>query len=255
MKKKHAFIPDTQVKPGVPTNHLIAAGNYIADKKPDVIIHIGDHWDMPSLSSYDQRGSDGWENKDVKEDFESGCDAMADFLRPMKGKRNYKPRMIFTMGNHEDRVRRAREDGHNRRFKKFLSDDNFRLREFGWQAVPFQKIAQVDGIMYSHFFINPDSAMSRPFGFNTKIDTMVQKLGGSFSMGHQQTHKLGTTYTATGQRRRGLVSGAFYQHEEDYLGPQKNKQHWRGIVFKHEVHRGDYEVMELSLDYLLSKWQ
>ena len=31
------IIPDTQVKPGVPLNHLEAAGNYIADKKPDVV--------------------------------------------------------------------------------------------------------------------------------------------------------------------------------------------------------------------------
>ena len=44
---KHLVIPDTQVKPGQSLEHLRWAGQYAADKKPDVIIHIGDHWDMP----------------------------------------------------------------------------------------------------------------------------------------------------------------------------------------------------------------
>jgi len=41
---KHFIIPDTQVKPDVPINHLEAAGNYIIEKQPDVIVHLGDHW-------------------------------------------------------------------------------------------------------------------------------------------------------------------------------------------------------------------
>lgn len=41
MSKTHAFIPDTQVKPGCATDHLPAAGNYIADKEPEVIVMIG----------------------------------------------------------------------------------------------------------------------------------------------------------------------------------------------------------------------
>ena len=50
---KHLIIPDTQVKPEAGHEHLIWASKYAVDTKPDVIIHLGDHWDMPSLSSYD----------------------------------------------------------------------------------------------------------------------------------------------------------------------------------------------------------
>ena len=32
---KHLIIPDTQVKPGTPINHLGWAGQYAVDKKPD----------------------------------------------------------------------------------------------------------------------------------------------------------------------------------------------------------------------------
>ena len=47
--KKHLVIPDCQVKSDVPLENLEWIGRYIVDKKPDVIINIGDFADMPSL--------------------------------------------------------------------------------------------------------------------------------------------------------------------------------------------------------------
>ena len=54
MGRKHLVIPDTQVKPDVPLDHIIALSHYIVAKKPDVIVMIGDWFDLPSLSSYDR---------------------------------------------------------------------------------------------------------------------------------------------------------------------------------------------------------
>jgi hypothetical protein len=50
----HLIIPDTQVRPGVPTDHLKWIGQYAVEKRFDVLMHLGDHWDMSSLSSYDR---------------------------------------------------------------------------------------------------------------------------------------------------------------------------------------------------------
>ena len=47
---RHLVIPDTQCKPGHSFEHLEWAGQYAVKTKPDVIVHLGDHWDMPSLS-------------------------------------------------------------------------------------------------------------------------------------------------------------------------------------------------------------
>ena len=251
--KKHAFIPDTQLREGVPTEHIAAAGNYIADKKPDKIIVIGDWWDLPSLSSYDQKGANGWEDKDLFDDLEFGRQQMSEFLAPIYKTRSYDPKLIFCMGNHEYRLERARNDPDFRRMKKFLSDDNFALKDFGFQIVPFEGVVKIDGILYSHYFVNPNSLYKRPIGGS--VENKLRKLGHSFSMGHQQTHEIGAVYTATGERRRGLVSGAFYAHDEDYIGPQGNSQYWRGMVLKHEVRRGDYDLMEVSLDYLVNNYQ
>ncbi len=49
-KPSHAFIPDTQVKPGVPTDHIGWAGEEIAARKPDVIVQIGDWAEDKKLS-------------------------------------------------------------------------------------------------------------------------------------------------------------------------------------------------------------
>jgi hypothetical protein len=48
-----------------------------------------------------------------------------------------------------------------------------------------------------------------------------------------------------------LVAGSFYQHDEDYKGPQGN-DHWRGIVVLNEVEDGDYNIMPLGMKYLES---
>src|SRR5690348_3628069 len=66
----HFVIPDTQAKPGVPTEHLGWIGEEIVSVLPDVVIHIGDHADMPSLSHYD-RGKLQFEGRRYKKDVEA----------------------------------------------------------------------------------------------------------------------------------------------------------------------------------------
>ena len=71
--------------------------------------------------------------------------------------------------------------------------------------------------------------------------------------GHQQTLQTGIRYTVTGKAHRGLVAGAFYMHDEEYMGSQGN-HHWRGCIMKHEVEDGNYSILELSLEYLMKEW-
>ena len=44
----HLMIPDTQCKPNIDMSYLSWVGQYIVEKRPEVIVHIGDHADMPS---------------------------------------------------------------------------------------------------------------------------------------------------------------------------------------------------------------
>jgi hypothetical protein len=51
-----------------------------------------------------------------------------------------------------------------------------------------------------------------------------------------------------------MVAGSCYLHDEEYLGPQGNFV-WRGILVCHQVEDGDYDVMEVSLDYLSRRYE
>lgn len=242
------MIPDTQVSTGVPTSHLTAAGNYAAEKRPDVIVHIGDHWDLPSLSSYERPGSKFFENRRYMSDLHAGNLAMEQFLKPIRAAKGYKPRLVFCLGNHENRIQRA-IDADPVRMEGLIGYGQLNLRE--WEMHEFLEPVEIDDILYCHYFVNQQSLMKGVLGGT--IDNRLNKIKQSFSQGHQQTRMWGTQFTSTGKEICGLVAGAFYQHNEDYLGPQGN-HYWRGIIYKHEVVNGRYDPMFVSLDYLLREY-
>ncbi|MNQ82920.1 hypothetical protein D3C85_979880 [compost metagenome] len=256
---KHLFIPDVQAKDGVPLQHLEALGNYTVEKKPDVIVCIGDWADMPSLSSYDV-GKKSFEGRSYTKDIEAARLAMDVYLAPIKQynlqqaiakKKQYKPRMVMCFGNHDQaRIERAIE--FDRKLEGLISVDDLEFDKDGWECHDFLEIVNVDGIRYSHYFCNPHSLIKNCVGGT--IDSKLKNLGWSFSMGHQQTLQYGVQYLSDGERRQGLVAGAFYMHNEGYMGTQGNASHWRGIVMKHRVQEGSYDPCFVSLDYLLEKY-
>jgi len=251
----HFIIPDTQVKEGVPMQHLEACGNYLVEKRPDVIIHLGDHFDMPSLSTYDM-GKKSAEGRRVLKDIEAGQVGMERLLGPLRAlqaqqrankKKVYQPRMEFLLGNHEQRIERHVEchpelDGS-------LGYDDLCLEEFGWTVNPFLKPIDIDGINYAHYFYNPLSG--RPYGGT--INNKLNKIKGSFTMGHVQGFELATETTNSGRKIWGMVAGSFYMHRENYKGWQAN-DHWHGVVMKHEVNNGDYSPCVVNMNYLLRKY-
>ena len=71
--------------------------------------------------------------------------------------------------------------------------------------------------------------------------------------GHQQGLQIATGSRADGTRLQSIIAGSFYEHEEDYLGPQGN-QHWRGFLMLHEVEDGSFDLMPVSLKYVKGKY-
>lgn len=255
----HLFIPDTQVHKGVPLDHLRALGHFIVENKPDVIIHIGDHADMPSLSMYEKKGSKYFHGKSYAEDIIASHDGMDALLGPlrqynfkqsMNKKKQYHPRMVLCLGNHENRITRAISA--NPVLEGTISLEDLHYEDYGWEVVPFLEVVRIDGVSYSHYFCNPDSLLGGTLCGT--VENKLKLLAHSFSMGHQQKRQYGTRYTGDGRELHGLVCGAFYMHDEDYMGPQANRHHWRGVVLKNEVVDGQYDPCFLSLQYLLRKY-
>jgi len=256
--RRHILIPDTQVKPGVPLDHIKATGNLIVDMQPDVVVMIGDWWDMPSLNSYEKPGSKYFHDKTYRDDIESGLTAMEHLLSPLwnhqsrsrkNRKRRYNPRLVFTLGNHEYRIDRAIHD--DPRLEGTISTEDFQLKKLGWEVYRFLDIVKIDNILYSHYFVNPDSLKKNPIGGT--IENKLQKIGHSFSQGHQQIYQFGMRHDGLGTPKIGLVWGTFYAHDEEYLGPQGNAR-FNGVMVKNEVRDGFYCPMPLSMEYLLADY-
>jgi transposase-like protein len=248
----HAVIPDLQVKDGIDLDYCRWYGEYCAEKRPDVIINIGDWFDLPSLCSYD-KGTRKAEGKRLYKDIASGIKGMNAFLRPIEkaqmqdlvdyGEIRWKPVMKFTLGNHEQRLERhlnACPELHG-----FVSYKDFQLEENGWEVYDFLEPCVVNGVMYIHYMPNPMTG--KPYG--GAASTVLKNVGCSFTMGHCQKLDIDNRTLPNGQKQWSIVNGAGYPHDEGYKGYTGNK-HWRGMIYKYEVHEGDYDFTTVNLNYL-----
>jgi hypothetical protein len=231
-------IPDTQVKAGVCTDHLEWIGNYIGEKKPDFVVHIGDHFDMPSLSSYD-KGKLAFEGRRYVKDVKAGRDGMERLLKPFQSIPGYDPRMVFTMGNHEMRVSRFADNcpemsGH-------VDLDDLGIKEYGWEVIPFLQPIEIDQIEFCHYFTS--GVLGRPV---SSAAVMLRERQKSCIMGHVPTFDM-AVHKKT--QNIAMMVGTCYLHDEDYLGPQGNNVR-RQIVVLHEVEDGKFDPMLVSLKFL-----
>lgn len=252
MSRSHIVIPDTQAKPGISLAYLEWVGRYIGERKPDVIVHIGDHWDMPSLSSYD-KGKKKAEGKRYQLDVDAGNEGMERLLYGIKktGGARYKPRKELTLGNHEQRIERHVEANAELEGKLGYKD----LHTEGWTVHDFLETVEIDGVTYSHYF--PRSASGRITQSRSGAPNALAQLrreGGSCTAGHMQ----GLDIACLPFKKRmqwGVIAGSCYLHEEGYLTPQgRGASYWRGLIVKHEVYKGSYSPMLVSLDYLQQRY-
>jgi hypothetical protein len=251
---KILVIPDTQVKDGVPLEHLEWAGNYAAVKKPDVIVHIGDYADMESLGLYDV-GKKQFEGRRYRKDIDAAIQGMDMFMGPINAEQErlrknkeklWKPRRIITLGNHEDRINRAVES--DPKLEGVLSLKDLKYEEYGWEVVPYLEPIVVDGVAFCHFFTS--GILGKPV---TSAQALLNKKHMSCVMGHVQGRQIAYGTRADGKQMTGLFVGGFYQHDENYLKWQGNK-HWRGIWMLHEVNDGSFDEMPISLAFLKRKY-
>lgn len=251
---KILVIPDTQCKEGVPLDHLEWAGRYAAYKKPDIIVHIGDHADMPSLSSYDV-GKKIFEGRRYKSDIAAAKEGMRLFTQPIRDeqerlRRNkekiWKPEQYITLGNHEDRITRAVEA--DPKLEGVLSLSDLGYEEFGWKVIPYLEPIVLGGVAFCHFFTS--GVLGKPV---TSASALIGKKHMSCIMGHVQGRQIAYGTRADGKQITGLFVGGFYQHDEEYLKWQGNK-HWRGIWMLHEVDDGSFDEMPVSIGFLKRRY-
>jgi hypothetical protein len=240
-------IPDAQVKPGHDQSHLLHIGRYIVDQKPDVVVNIGDFADMQSLSSYD-KGKLSFEGRRYVDDVDAAKEAMALLMAPIhhyndNNEVEYLPRLVLTLGNHEERINRAVEDSPELLGKLSVADLGY--EDAGWEVFPFLQVVEIYGIEFSHYFTS--GAMGRPVSSAAALLRTRQK---SAIMGHTQICDI-----ALHQRTQqmAMMVACCYTHDEKYLGPQGNVAR-RQIVVLNECNKGVFDPMLVSLEYLRKRY-
>jgi len=252
---KIVVIPDVQAKPNVPLDHLTWAGMWCAEKKPDVIVCLGDFADMESLSSYDV-GKKSFEGRRYTEDIKVARKAMDTLMSPIEDERyrlkrnkdkQWNPRLVMTLGNHENRINKAVDS--DAKLDGLLKIEDLGYEEYGWEVYPYLEVEVIEGIAFSHYFVS--GVMGRPV---TSARMLLQKHHMSCIAGHQQGRDIAYSQTADGKSMTGIISGSFYLHDEAYLTRQNNI-HWRGVWQLNDVIDGSFDELPLSVEYLRSKYE
>ena len=247
------IIADTQVHKGTPTGHLKSLSKYIWAHKPGSIVHIGDNWDLPSLSSYSTATEA--EGRRLKDDLESGTNALDIVMSEVKirnekaKKKKYSPKKHFVMGNHENRLNRFLGD--NPALEGFFNLKK-EIEKMGWEVSDFLDPLWIDEVCFMHFMPNPESG--RPVGGS--IENKLNKFPHSFVHGHQQKYQIGRRQNLQGIPHFGVCAGSFYLHDEDYRGA--NNTEIRGFLhlkaFKNRYGKLDHDVEFISMERLMEKY-
>lgn len=231
-------IPDTQVKPGSDTDHLERIGRYIADHRPEAIVHLADHYDLPSLSSYDV-GKRQFEGRRLKADMAAGEAGLERISKPFAKLSGYNPQMEFMTGNHEQRLQRAID--WDAKLEGMFSMDDLHIADYGWNVNPFLEVTEIAGVEFAHYFTS--GTMGKPV---SSAAALLAARSQSAVMGHVQKVDL-KVHDKTGQT--AILAGTCYTHDEDYLGPQGNNCKRQIVVLKN-VKEGIFDLEFISLDAL-----
>jgi hypothetical protein len=247
--KTHLIIPDTHAHYNYNNERANYLGKFLAEVKPDVVIHLGDSADMPSLSGY-EKGKKSFHGRTYKADIEAHLDFNERLWHYCFKSKKKRPYRVILEGNHEHRISRAIEIQPELEGTVGLSD--LQIPRWYQTFVPYEGgtpgVALVDGIHYAHYFIS--GVMGRPISGEHPAFSLLSKQYSSCTAGHLHLLDHTVRTDAKGRQLHGLLAGVYQDYESDWAG-EANKLWWRGVVLKRNVDgQGNYDPSFISLDWL-----
>jgi len=245
----HLVIPDQHAHPDYNNSRFEWLGKLIVDLKPDTVINLGDMADMPSLCTYD-KGTKGFEGRRYKKDIEAALDAQERMFTPIQKAKKKKPRFVFTLGNHEERINRAISS--DAILDGTISIDDFKLKDYKWEVYNFLQPVVIDGIAYSHYFTS--GVMGRPVGGENPAKSLLNKQHMSCTAGHTHTLDFASDTNAASDRIMSLVGGCYLDYASGWNNPQSENLWWSGVIIKRQVEKGTYDLQFVSLESLRKEY-
>jgi predicted phosphodiesterase len=233
MSKSILVIPDPHDEPDVSKDRFEWAGKLIVDRRPDAIVCLGDGPSMDSLSLYDV-GTVLSEGRRYKHDIDSFMEAMDRFDAPIDAyqrkliinkKKRYTPRKVYCMGNHENRINIAIKK--DPKLIGYMSTDDLKLVERGWEVFPLTEPAEIFGVNFAHYFTS--GVLGKPiFGIN-HAKALVSKTYSNVVVGHTHTRSFWEDTSIHGEKLMGIVAGCYYEHDLKFS--TENDRKWTGLIW------------------------
>jgi hypothetical protein len=149
------------------------------------------------------------------------------------------------MGNHENRINRAIYN--DPKLEGLISTDDLNYKKY-WEEIPFLQPIVIEVVAFCHYFCS--GVMGLPVG---TARAMLTKMHMSCVAGHQQGRDIAYGQTAGGKEICAIISGSFYDHDENYLNYQTNN-HFRGMYMLYDVCDGSFEEVAVPLKWLKKKY-
>jgi hypothetical protein len=248
------IIGDSHAHPDHPNHRFEWLGRMLVDLQPTGALDMGDWWDMPSLSSYDV-GTRSFESRRYFKDIEAGIDAMERVQLQLdeynRGRRKkYKPRLVRTLGNHENRISKITEL--EPRMHGIIGTDDLMSAEFGWEEYSFLDPVVIQGVAFSHYFTS--GTMGRPIGGEHPATMLLKKQFHSAIQGHSHVLDYADRTDATGRPIQAMHSGCYFDFDFDWAGKQPNQMYRRGLLVLRNMRDGQFDPEWISIDRVESQY-
>lgn len=252
MSKRYLVIPDPHATPGRSNKRADYLGKLIVDSKPDVVVLLGDLFDMSSLSSYD-RGKKSFQGRTYSADVASGIefnDRVWSIVRQSKKKM---PRRIALIGNHEQRIDRTIEL--QPELEGVIGYDDLDLERYYDTVVHYEGATpgtiELDGVTFGHYMVTGVSG--RPISGEHPAYTHLAKKFTSCVVGHSHGADLAIRTKPDGSKIMALVAGCYLDYNPQFAGNSADLW-WRGVVQLDNVEDGTYDPRFISLNQLRKEY-
>ena len=254
-------IPDGHVLDEQDLSRWAYLGNLIVDRKPDMIVQIGDFLTVASLSFWDKNNRLTMENMRFAKEMVAGRTALDLLFGPMnhynekmkdQKAKQYKPEVIWLHGNHEYRIDRYM-DQHSA-MKGQL--DLYLPQNLNYAAypidliVPYKEYVYREGIAFCHVPFNGRAPVTGIYIAKRALEVM----GTSVVFGHAHRWQEQDFSRHGADSIQALCTGCFFEHNDEYTkGTQLTYR--RTVALLHQYDVGLFDVEAISIERLKQEYK
>lgn len=250
--KKILVIPDIHCTVEEDNSRADWLSRFIIEVKPDIVVNMGDQFDMPSLSSYD-KGKRSFHGRSFKDDLESGLEFHDRLWGPIRATKKKLPYRVVLEGNHEHRIERALDLS-----PELEGTIGFRDYDFDTyynDVIRYEGgtpgIISLEGVLFAHYFIS--GVMGRPMGGRWPAKAILEANKESSVQSHIHTLDYATNITQGNKVLHAAVVGCYHEKVPGWAG--NIGRFWRpGVALLNDCRDGDFDFQWVGINKLKEEY-